>query len=248
MSFLDNNFETLVLTFACINLVLFVIYIKNYIQYQVEENEFQVQLMIENIRAKERKRLINIASSELHDNISQLLSLALMNIKSIEIDTKFKSKENAIKLLQQSLTEIRFLNTRIKMQENTDIVLEKQTSNLIELLNKSSKIEFKKIGKLPQLKKDFNHILFRVLQELLSNIIRHSEATKVQLELSSENYIEVIHDGISFVPNEEDCGKGFGLGNMEENAKILGLKIIYNSKNPKIEIKLPSTLFLQKQA
>lgn len=191
---------------------------------------------IERIKVKERVQLINRISSELHDNVAQLISLAKMNVQSLDSSTvNQKTKENIISLLGKSLSDIRYLNKMIQFQETRDIDVNRQIDELIELLNQSSTVNFKKNGQIVRLGRESNFLLFRIMQELLNNLMKHSGATEVEIKVENE-IISVFHNGIGFVPSNEDYSKGFGLTNIEENKKLLNATIKYHINNPKIEI------------
>ena len=67
--------------------------------------------------------------------------------------------------------------------------------------------------------------LFRILQESLSNILRHAEATRVQVVLRAERdwlWMSVSDNGIGFLPAGRDKVGSFGLVGIEERIFILG--------------------------
>src|SRR5690554_5190830 len=116
-----------------------------------------------------------------------MISLAKMNVNSLELsDKNQKTINNISTLLKKSLIDIRYLNKQIKLRENLDINLERQIDELINLVTDSSKISFTKIGQVPQLNKEKRYLLFRILQELFSNILKYSEATQVEVKFQKD--------------------------------------------------------------
>jgi signal transduction histidine kinase len=67
--------------------------------------------------------------------------------------------------------------------------------------------------------------LFRILQESLTNIVRHARASRVSIHLSNENHMTVLHvqdDGVG-IPAHLIAGPvSFGLLSMKERALLLG--------------------------
>ena len=230
-----------------INIILLVLIVKEFISYIESRRKSRFRKEIEEVRNKERKQLIHFISSELHDNISQMLSLAKMNVKSLDSNTvNHKTKNNIISLLGKSLADIRYLNKMIMLQEKREIDVDRQIDELIEVLNQSSIINFKKNGQIVQLSKETNFLLFRIMQELLNNLMKYSKASEVKIEVNKQ-IISIFHNGISFIPSKEDYNKGFGLTSIEENRKLLHAEIEYYTKNPKIKLKLPLTSSLTKE-
>jgi signal transduction histidine kinase len=75
--------------------------------------------------------------------------------------------------------------------------------------------------------------LYRIAQEALNNVLRHSSANKVWVSLSciGENVVmEISDDGDGFVYNPVVGGGGSGLGNMQERAQAMGGSVMINSE------------------
>jgi signal transduction histidine kinase len=67
--------------------------------------------------------------------------------------------------------------------------------------------------------------LFRILQEALTNVMRHAEAHSVQVHLRLENdelCLHVSDDGKGFIPGPRKAGQSFGLVGMQERVLMLG--------------------------
>ena len=234
-------FPVVIILVLALNIVLFFLVIRELKLYYDKRKDKAFKKSIEKIKVKERIQLINLISSELHDNISQMISLAKMNVKSLDSNTvNQKTKENIISLLGKSLSDIRYLNKMIKLQETRDIDVNRQIEELIEVLNQSSTIDFKKNGQILQLGQEKNFLLFRIMQELLNNLMKYSKASDVEIKVDKE-IISIFHNGISFIPLKEDYNKSFGLTNINENKMLLNAEIEYSTNNPKIKIKLPLT-------
>jgi PAS domain S-box-containing protein len=90
---------------------------------------------------------------------------------------------------------------------------------------------------LPEVDIDFNKaettILFRIIQEILTNITRHAKATHVEIEHKIENDIftlKVKDNGIGFDVNQDKAFNSFGLMGMKERALSIGGEIFIDSK------------------
>ncbi|WP_242204402.1 sensor histidine kinase [Aestuariivivens insulae] len=174
---------------------------------------------------------------ELHDNIGQMLSFANMQLSILkmqvadEVKDKFKDTADALK---DSLNEVRALSRTL----NNDVVLnlgfEQSITNELNRLKKM-KFEtatFQIIGE----KRAFNNnkheiILFRILQEFLSNSVKYAEAKNVSITLDyqpNELLIIAKDDGKGF--DVDTIEKGSGLINMKSRAALIHANLDIDSK------------------
>ena len=86
--------------------------------------------------------------------------------------------------------------------------------------------------------------LFRIVQELISNLLRHSKATEVEVYLKkTEDFYQLrfVDDGLGFDMNEKKSS-GFGLRNIKERISALGgnVRIIsFPNQGTSVEIRVP---------
>ena len=144
---------------------------------------------------------------ELHDNIGQLLSIANMQLSLLTVDVSEKLKErftDAKNIVKQSLSEVRSLSKTL----NTDVILnlgfQESVSTEIERLNKMKliKAELIRHGDSDVCKNNKDAIiLFRILQEFISNTVKYSKATQLKITLSySQNHLSIlaVDNGVVF--------------------------------------------------
>ncbi len=169
-----------------------------------------------NAQEKERYEI----SHELHDNVSQVLTTCklLMETAAQENDNKFirLSREH----LQLAIDEIRNLSHQLNPATLKHIGLEGSINDLIGTVNKTRKIKIAlsfDVGNIEKVNPDIQLALFRIIQEQVNNILKHSEAKKASIELSDED--EKIKLSI------RDDGKGHDL-TFQKNG--LGLRNIFN--------------------
>jgi signal transduction histidine kinase len=75
------------------------------------------------------------------------------------------------------------------------------------------------------LNEDQTTTLFRVLQESLTNVARHANASNVQVSLVRKNnrlYMRIADDGVGMFPNERRKAKSFGLIGIRERISAIG--------------------------
>ncbi|WP_159447470.1 sensor histidine kinase [Moheibacter sediminis] len=174
-------------------------------------------------------------SSEIHDNIGQILSTI-----SIYSHTLFRAAPEDLKpkivesqdLVEKAIVEVRALSKAL----NTDYVkniglldsiqLEMQRLTRLKLLN--AKLEI--IGKPYRLNEETELIILRILQEFISNTLKHAKATQLNMDFeytSKEFRIKAQDNGIGFEGNKYT---GTGLINMKNRAKVIGAAINFESQ------------------
>jgi signal transduction histidine kinase len=183
---------------------------------------------------------------ELHDNIGQLLSFANMQLSILkmqmadEVKDKFKDTSDALK---QSLAEVRALSKTLNNEVVLNTGFEKSITNELSRLKKMKfdSAELHIIGeKVLFSNRKHEIILFRILQEFLSNSVKYSEAKNISITLDYQpSYLVIIakDDGKGFDIN--DIEKGAGLINMKSRAKLINATLKLNSMiNQGVELQL----------
>ncbi|WP_298500126.1 histidine kinase [uncultured Algibacter sp.] len=200
-----------------------------------QQQAFEAEIIQAQTEAQEQT-LKNIGW-ELHDNVGQLLSFASMQLSilkmqvSEDIKDKFKDTSEA---LSNGLKEVRALSKTLNNDVILNIGFEKSITNELDRMKKMkfTSAELKIIGD----KVEFNDrkheiIIFRILQEFLSNSVKYSEAKNigVTLDYKPESIIiTAVDDGKGFDIN--DVEKGSGLINMKSRAALINASFELNSK------------------
>ena len=159
---------------------------------------------------------------ELHDNVGQLLSFASMQLSilkmqvSEDVKEKFKDTSNALK---ESLAEVRQLSKTLNNEVVLNIGFEKSITNELNRLKKMkfAWAELRVIGeKQPFADRKHEIIIFRIIQEFLSNSVKYSEAENLSITLNYQSNNLVI--------TMKDDGKGFNVDNVEKGSGLLNMK------------------------
>ena len=75
--------------------------------------------------------------------------------------------------------------------------------------------------------------IFRILQELLNNSVRHGKATEISIQFTNfdgQNSCTYIDNGIGFDNSSEEYQKGLGMKNIESRINFLGGQFSFNSQ------------------
>ena len=254
--FNPNDFLTPLITGTILVVVLtiFIIYfliIHNRVQqkFNWERQNFEQELLQTKIEI--RDNTLDLVASELHDNIGQIAALIKINLSMLSKNLEGENQtnvEDAITLTRQMITDIKSLSFNIKGERRDTIDLIQSITNDVERINKIGylSLTFSCDSILPRLKQEVEIFLYRMSQEILNNILQHSEATKALITINSQkDDVELIFsdNGKGFDPeslNSMPLGeKRFGIANLRKRCEILGASFNIESK-----IKGGTTIFI----
>ncbi|MCG9966522.1 GAF domain-containing sensor histidine kinase [Pelotomaculum terephthalicicum JT] len=179
----------------------------------------------------ERKRV----ASEIHDGAIQALLGIWYRVQLLAISTSAddNNKNELFKiqdLLGQQIQEIRRIVYNLRPVMLDTYGLGPALRALIRTLQEESQIDFELVMKNQKqsLPANFELTLYRIVQELLANVIKHSQATRVHVTLANDenNTVLVVKDnGIGFnltPPSRDDLYGHLGLANIQERLTLLG--------------------------
>ncbi|MGB9442571.1 MAG: PAS domain S-box protein [Desulfobacterales bacterium] len=183
----------------------------------------------------ERKRV----ARELHDGIGQALTgikFALENgvrrLKETETEPHFKVLDDIIPLIQMTIDETRRIAMGLRPSTLDDIGISETIywfCQQYENIYKNMRILKLIAVEEDQIPETLKTVIFRVLQESLNNVAKHSEADRVQLSLQQQdNTVTLIveDNGGGFdteKPLPQDASeRGFGLASMRERIELSG--------------------------
>ena len=175
---------------------------------------------------EERKRI----SRDLHDRLGSMLAMVKNHFKSVEIDIdKLKTAninlyQKANSLLDEACEEVRKISQDMSSGVLTKFGLTAAIEDLKNILEESQQleVEFVSHGLQERLHLNLEITVYRIIQELMSNILKHSKATEISIQLlKSKNTFNVIveDNGIGFNPSQ--INMGMGLENITSRVKGL---------------------------
>lgn len=185
------------------------------LKYSLKEK--QIEQMI-NAQETERQRL----ARELHDGIGQ--SLAALKMK-LQFDNNPKASITTVQRVDDICEEVRSLSHQMMPIVLLENGLVSAIDQLLEVNFSASPIEtdFVSSGIENRLSDIIEINVYRITQELVSNIVKHSKATQIGLQLlkrGRELFLIVEDNGQGF--NTEDKAKGIGLNNINNRLSSLG--------------------------
>ena len=187
----------------------------------MKQQEAAVKAVME-AEENERQRI----AKDLHDGIGQMMSAAKMNLSAIESEINFsnpeqkKSFSKIINLLDESCKEVRTVShimiPNALLKNNLGIAIHDFAD---KISSKNLKVHVSTEGLDERIDSNIETVLYRVIQECVNNVIKHSDATTLDISLIRDK------DGIS--GTIEDNGKGFDMTDNDQSDGI-GLKNIFS--------------------
>ena len=192
---------------------------------------------LQTIREEERASI----AREMHDELGQILTSLKMNItftrKELEENKLNEKKEKFLEELSsmnltvdKAVTQVRKLITQLRPELIDKLGLIAALEWYAEEYQKTTKIkcEFKTDQEELTLNHDADLAIFRIVQEALTNVAKHSKAKSVKICLNKTEdklSLEITDDGRGILEEELEGKKSFGLMGMRERASLIGGKL-----------------------
>lgn len=216
-------------------------------QRMVTERANEREKSLQEVVIQERNRL----ARELHDSVSQQLFAASMMMSAIneESHSDEQTKKHQLKMVEnmihQSQLEMRALLLHLRPVALKGKSLQEGVEEL--LLELKQKVSMEISWKVEQffVEKGIEDQLFRILQESVSNTLRHAKATSLDVLLIERDdtvILRIVDDGEGF-DIEKVRASSYGLQNMNERASEVGgtCKIItLLNEGTRVEVKIPN--------
>jgi len=178
-------------------------------------------------------------SQEIHDNIGQVLSLAKLQLNTLPEPVRGENKEaidNSRQLIGKAITDLRSLSKSLNPDRVNELGLEENIRFELEMLEKTKKFQtrFQIKGSVYSLTAQTETIIFRMVQESLSNIIKHANASAIEITIDygpNQFWLYITDNGTGLPTThlESDRHTGIGLKNMQFRSKIIGA--LFSIKN-----------------
>jgi len=171
-----------------------------------------------------------LVAYDIHDGFVQSVIAAVMHLDALAVDPSVLDRtreklELPVKLLRDSIEEAR----RIISGLRPPIIDEQGLVSAIEYLiherpNRETHVTFEHPENFQRLDAVIEGALFRIVQEALANVYRHSQATTAKVQLAQQDHhlrLVVEDSGIGFDPRQVS-GRQFGLRGIRERARLVG--------------------------
>lgn len=175
-------------------------------------------------------------SEEIHDNIGQVLSLVKLNINTLGTVPDAEKISSTNELLAQAIADLRNLSHLLNTHYIGQAGFAESVQQLLLHLQKSGQYETSLLQPYEKFGADGQQaiILFRMVQEMVNNAVRHAGASNICITLEQRNgqrKIILRDNGRGFDTRIlEQPGGGLGIRNMKLRAASVGAAIDINSR------------------
>ncbi len=195
---------------------------------KAEEAMFQLTTQLQRIREEERKSI----SREIHDELGQRLTALKIDLSLLQKDLASAGQTqqqqevgNMTSLVDGTLTAVKRLSQELRPEILDALGLQAAiTWQAEELMNRTDvHCELQLESDMPELSEHCKIQLFRIVQESLTNVMRHSKAASVQISLQQTDgriMLSIGDDGIGFDVKEAE-GRSLGMLGMRERARSI---------------------------
>jgi two-component system, NarL family, sensor kinase len=245
----EINFLPIVATFTFMLFALFIIVFlfifqnrqktnlqeKSTLKAQYDQEILKSQIEVQNAT-------LQYIGKELHDNVGQLLSVARINLNVVEETTQEVENEGFVKqaneLVEQSIQELRALSKSLDSDFVQDFGFQEMVIHELQRIRKTKKFETEIViqGQKYSLGYEREIVLFRIVQEILNNALKHSGATIIEVSLSylpNSFTLQICDNGKGFdyskVIKSDLNQSGAGLRNIQRRATLINFNCEINS-------------------
>jgi signal transduction histidine kinase len=185
-------------------------------------------------RLESREETLNLLSTELHDNIGQLLSSSRILIGTAErmIDKPSEQLHVAGETISKAIHELRAISKSLNTEwlEKFSLIenLQAESDRITTSKEISVTLKHPPVIEMPA---DRQLMLFRIVQEALQNTIKHGEASCISIAAEQKEntlQISISDDGKGFDVNDETI-QGVGIMNIKHRTKLMSGAVQWNS-------------------
>jgi signal transduction histidine kinase len=218
--------------------------LKHLKEKETMEADFEKQLLRSQLETQEET--LNQLSTEIHDNVGQLLNSTklLIGVTQRSLSESPDTLRMADETLGKAIQELRSLSKSLNREWLQQFNFIENLEGEINRVNAAKSLEiqlFRPAG--ISLKAEAQIILFRIVQEILQNSMKHAQAKNIEINIKENDEMLSIHitdDGIGF--DEANALKSVGILNIKHRTHLLGGTVFWESSpghGTSVNIQLP---------
>jgi two-component system, NarL family, sensor kinase len=209
-------------------------------QTRFEQALLQTQIEIQ-------EQTLKTISQEIHDNIGQVLSLAKLNLATLQLGEEEKLNDTK-NLVSKAINDLRDLSRSLHGDKIAELGLQEAVASELKILQNTGQYHtaLQITGEPYKVEPQKEMVLFRIVQEAMNNAIKHAKAKNITVQLSywpNAFVLIITDDGIGFnAVVLEPAQTGIGLKSMQNRAALIGGQFTITAANGngtqiKIELK-----------
>lgn len=214
-----------ILTSVIILIILMSFFVITIIRYSKKKIASNQEKIISDtiILEKERERI----AADLHDDLGATLSAIKIKLQCLDVNNTDDSSivEEVQNLIDISMKKLRQISYNVMPLILRRKGLREALNEMIETIGITNKLKIKLDYNIGNLSKEKELHIFRILQEIISNVLKHANATDVNIifkEAKRSITVQVVDNGIGFSKNEVLKNEaGIGLQNIMARVQML---------------------------
>lgn len=235
---LSGTFVTILLV-AMTFILLFINHRKKFLHKQeVASLQLQFTQTLLQSQLEIKEQTLQQVSRELHDNLSQIASIIKINLNTLQLTDLSKASEkieDTKNLTRQLLADLKALSVSLGSDRLKQLGLAKALEVDVHNINKTGQFiaTFIQEGNLPHIKDEKAIILYRMAQEILNNMVKHSQSPVIKVYLYFNKNLFTLaftDEGVGFDVAINMQNGGAGLTNLYTRAKMIDATLNINSQ------------------
>ena len=200
--------------------------------------EYEKEALLSQLEMQENT--FKTISQELHDNIGQILSVVKLTLSALPIEKEHKAYESlqsSQQFLFKAIEDLSNLTKSLHTDRITQLGLVESVRTDLDSVRRTGivSINFNKTGTELPFDEQRAIFIFRIFQEVLNNILKHAQATEVNVNLEYLNnkfVLEIKDNGIGFdvAEKRKSAQSGLGLKSLFNRAQLIGAVITIKSE------------------
>lgn len=255
IQYYDASSQQLLFSFynilSSLNIMIFILYCINIINQQKntidEVNEWSKQLQDANARLKEYNKMTekmaqtrerNRIAREIHDTLGHILTGVSAGVDAcialIDVDTTQTKKQLEViaKAVRGGIKDVRRSVSELRADALEHFQLDTAIKEMIEEMNSLAKVEVSFTTDVHPFRfsDDEENVIYRIVQEGITNALRHGKATKITITANKKDGIlnlQIKDNGVGC----EQPMSGFGTKHMKERVRMLGGSIRFDGSD-----------------
>lgn len=221
----------------------------SFLIYKIKSNKKQ-KLFDEQLREQQRIRFLEVLqvqeqertsiASNLHDGVGHLLSAIKLNVSALSKQNPedISITNNLSDIVDTASLEVRQISHQLMPQSLSELGLLASLNELASRINKSNSIMLTVKANTENilLSKKSQIVIYRIVQEILNNIIKHAGAKTIQIDITTDMpklILSITDDGKFFDSNLISTSEGIGWKNIKARIELFNgtYEVISNDKS-----------------
>lgn len=206
--------------------------LKNKLEIQEIKGKHQKEMLVETLKSQEVER--NRLGTELHDGVGAMLSSIKLNLQVSQQKTGIEELTTICKYLDETIVQVRGISHQMMPIILKKYGLKRAIEDLVEKIASDSLKARITQWEDPSLNEDDNLMIYRIVQELINNTIKHSSANKISMKMHCNGEGQLSFDyfdnGKGFPEHVLNRADGLGLLNIRNRAQAINASATFENK------------------